>query len=852
MEHVEKVKAEAKGYGMKREKLLHKSIGLLLCLAVITSGLSGCGQKASEEVDASGGISYGRDAAMAQAAAMLAAEPLAKASLLSGIAAKEKVFALTFDGLADHRTMERVFSLLEKYQVSSTFFVTGVEAAEDAAAVKSIIEAKQTLGSNSLKGQTHMEELAFEEMVGDFAYAAAILEAITGQAPELVKCRGTLYTDDLLAAAAASGFRYGVKSGVFVNYQSFNNYDGALGFISRLEKGSILSVKMKGVLDGQEYAGSSDSKNNYMPGRRPAGIKGGTEAKEGEGAKLSEEERLLRGIEWLLQAAKESGWRIVALDALAAQETFELDKEARQEIYLQRREANKQRLAKEINLIHTTERAAALSFYGIGNGPLLQSVLDRLAALNMQATFFVSENDIIDYPERVKQIVDGGHEIGAALLPKGSLDYLSVCEQIYQVQSLISSNYQVKVQVVSQIFNSIPDEVKEAVSAMDMALIGHSRIFNTSVEGGAAGAGPLVDAMFHSSNYTVKRGEILHFRLDYRQQKDELVPELLQAISQRLLSNTGSAYGPRYTLRAVGQLLNGKGIYQYPVPMDRGLIYRGHLQGMTEEERFSLVNSRYIGTPSKSSVDELPGFTAEEVSRLDKTGKLAVDGSNTVFLTFDDWGTDRVLNRILEVLDKHKVKASFFIYTEHVPANPNLLRAIGLAGHDIGGHTDRHLPMTEYSAEEKKYYSLTSRHTEELGEDVVRSYKTLERVVGDLYNEQGRPVLTRFFRPPTLAVSREGMEAVLDAGYQYIVNGDFSTGDYQSGSAEELFDLLVHGITVSGQSEPRTIAPGSIIVMHMTDSAQFTPEALDQFLSWNAARPEDERFQFARISDYLQ
>lgn len=816
---------------------------------MMTAGLSGCGQKGSGEGLALDGISHDRDGAIAQATALFSAEPLAKASLLSGIAAKEKVLALTFEGLPHGSTMDKLLALLEKYQVSSTFFVTGIEAAEDDAAVKSIVESKQALGSAALKGQPQMEAMAAEELIGDFAYAAAILKAVTGQSPEMIKCRSTVYTDDLLAAAAASGFRYAVQSSAFINYQSFSNYDGALGFVSRLEKGSILSVKTKGVLESQEYEGRLDSKNGYMPGERPAGIKG--TAEETEVREGTEEERLLQGVEWLLQAVQESGWRIVALDALAAQEAFALDKAARQELYLQKREANNQQLAHEVNLIHTTERAAALSFYGISNQPLLEAVLDQLATLGMQATFYVSANDINDYPERIKQIIAGGHEIGAVLLPKEGSDYLSVCEQIYQVQSLMRSNYQTEVQLASQIFNSITDDVREAVSAMDMVLVGHSRIFNTSADGGAAGANSLIDAMFRSTNYTVRRGEILIFRLDYRQQKEELVPEVLQAVSRRLLSNTGSAYGRPYTLKSAGALLKGKGVYQYPSPVIKGLSAQGQLEELSEEERFALLSSRYIGNPSKTSVNELPGFTEEEVNRLDTTGKLDVDG-NTIFLTFDDWGTDRGLNRLLNVLNKHKVKASFFICTEHVPANPNLLRSIGLAGHDIASHTDRHLPMTEYSEAEKKHYSLTPQHIEEFRSDVIRSYQTLERAVGDLYNEKGRPVLTQHFRPPTLAVSREGMEAVLDAGYQYIINGDFSTGDYESNSADELFNLLVQGIQVPGQARPRTIGPGSIVVMHMTDSAQFTPEALDRFLTWNASRPEGERFRFARISDYLQ
>ena len=51
-----------------------------------------------------------------------------------------------------------------------------------------------------------------------------------------------------------------------------------------------------------------------------------------------------------------------------------------------------------------------------------------------------------------------------------------------------------------------------------------------------------------------------------------------------------------------------------------------------------------------------------------------------IFLSFDDWGTEQSLNELLYVLEKQNVKATFFIKTEYVDANPNLLRTIAVKG----------------------------------------------------------------------------------------------------------------------------------------------------------------------------
>lgn len=73
--------------------------------------------------------------------------------------------------------------------------------------------------------------------------------------------------------------------------------------------------------------------------------------------------------------------------------------------------------------------------------------------------------------------------------------------------------------------------------------------------------------------------------------------------------------------------------------------------------------------------------------------------SNAVALTFDD-GVDLYQTpKVLEVLKRHNVKATFFIIGEKAERNPEIVEAILAGGHKIGIHTYSHkgtFPLLSY------------------------------------------------------------------------------------------------------------------------------------------------------------
>jgi peptidoglycan/xylan/chitin deacetylase (PgdA/CDA1 family) len=71
----------------------------------------------------------------------------------------------------------------------------------------------------------------------------------------------------------------------------------------------------------------------------------------------------------------------------------------------------------------------------------------------------------------------------------------------------------------------------------------------------------------------------------------------------------------------------------------------------------------------------------------------------TVYLTFDDGPVPAATSFVLELLEKHAIKATFFCVGDNVCKYPDLFRQIVKAGHQTGNHTFSHLQGFKYSAE---------------------------------------------------------------------------------------------------------------------------------------------------------
>ena len=63
---------------------------------------------------------------------------------------------------------------------------------------------------------------------------------------------------------------------------------------------------------------------------------------------------------------------------------------------------------------------------------------------------------------------------------------------------------------------------------------------------------------------------------------------------------------------------------------------------------------------------------------------------NIMSITFDDGPTPGITDQILPLLEKHKIKATFFMVGESVLKYPSLAKEVASCGHEIGVHSHKH------------------------------------------------------------------------------------------------------------------------------------------------------------------
>ena len=68
----------------------------------------------------------------------------------------------------------------------------------------------------------------------------------------------------------------------------------------------------------------------------------------------------------------------------------------------------------------------------------------------------------------------------------------------------------------------------------------------------------------------------------------------------------------------------------------------------------------------------------------------AAASRNEIALTFDDGPDADVTPRVLDILDVHQAKASFFVIGDKAAAQPELIREIARRGHSIENHSRKH------------------------------------------------------------------------------------------------------------------------------------------------------------------
>ncbi len=155
-------------------------------------------------------------------------------------------------------------------------------------------------------------------------------------------------------------------------------------------------------------------------------------------------------------------------------------------------------------------------------------------------------------------------------------------------------------------------------------------------------------------------------------------------------------------------------------------------------------------------------------------------------LTFDDGPHPDTTPHLLDILDKHQVRATFFMLGEPAQRYPEIVREVAQAGHAIGNHSWDHPSFPLITGQERL-------------SQIRRCAQALS------------PYGQRLFRPPYGHQSKASRFAALWSGYQ-VVTWSLVAYDWLDRDADWILDLIMN-----------QIQPGSIILLH--DALYHTVEA---------------------------
>lgn len=200
-----------------------------------------------------------------------------------------------------------------------------------------------------------------------------------------------------------------------------------------------------------------------------------------------------------------------------------------------------------------------------------------------------------------------------------------------------------------------------------------------------------------------------------------------------------------------------------------------------------------------------PSFSLEVLRFGDKQ-------SPTVYLTFDDGPDPRYTPKILSILRKYNIKATFFLLGSNVKKHPDIAQAIYREGHPIGNHTYHHINMHR-------------RSRAAINQEILSTQKIIKKTTG---------VQALFFRPPYGIITDQVLQAAQDQQIK-IVMWSIDPEDYLMKKKYKLIQKIMGDLS-----------DGSIILLH--DTSKNTMEALEYLIK----KTREHNFQFALLDESIK
>jgi peptidoglycan-N-acetylglucosamine deacetylase len=362
-----------------------------------------------------------------------------------------------------------------------------------------------------------------------------------------------------------------------------------------------------------------------------------------------------------------------------------------------------------VSYIYTTKRAFALTFSGMADQQTMETILNELDKYNMKALFYLQGIQVAESPDIAQEVLRRGHEIGndeLDVVDLTKMKYSDIYNQIKKANQVLLDQTGSTPKYLWNQGGKYNDDILMAARANGLTCVKYT----INLEGLKGKTNEQIQSYLENK---ITRGGVIALTTDD-------VNFDLRCID--LIAKVETEMG--YSVEPLDYLLDNT--YQ-----------RQPLQDIPGWDAVK-VNPNYQNTPYQIVMNGTPN-------------------KKIVVLSFDDWGGDWSITRLLDILDKYQVKASFYLVGEGVEANPNIAMAIAQDGMDIGNHSYTHPDFTKLTPGEMQ-------------EEIVKCYQTVTEAI------QKPPSL--LFRPPYGLANVEAAQAVAATGYKDIAMYSLSADDW--------------------------------------------------------------------------
>jgi len=189
-------------------------------------------------------------------------------------------------------------------------------------------------------------------------------------------------------------------------------------------------------------------------------------------------------------------------------------------------------------------------------------------------------------------------------------------------------------------------------------------------------------------------------------------------------------------------------------------------------------------------------------------------GDKVIYLTFDAGYENGNVSKILDTLKKHNAPGAFFILSNLIKRNGDLVKRMEAEGHTVCNHTGNHPDMSE----------ITDK----------KMFKAQLDCLADGYKELTGKEMAKIYRPPEGRFTEQNLRYAEDLGYKTVF-WSFAYADWDNNKQMDpdkaLDKILSH------------IHNGEIMLLHPTSSTN------EQIMDGLLTRLEEQGYRFGHLEE---